>query len=92
MSDSFRGIKGIRDIKARMVELVAWYEKFKPEVQELVCERADYDLIARWPKAADAEGFIISHNGIFYKGMRLTYDTGRGRYDKRKAPEQMVIQ
>ena len=90
-TSSFRGIQGIREIKARMTTLVAYYAKFRPDVQELVCSRKDYDLIARWPKAANVEGFLISDAGIFYEGLRLTYDTGQGRYDKRQAPEQTVI-
>lgn len=90
-ASSFRGIQGIREIKARMAELVSFYRKFKPEVTELVCSRDDYDLIARWPKAANVEGFSVTDNGIFYEGLRLTFDTGQGRYDKRPAPEQAVI-
>lgn len=88
---SFRGIQGIREIKARMNTLVAWYEKHKPEVRELVIERKDYDLIERWPKAANVEEFNVTDNGIFFKGMRLTYTTGQGRYEKPKGPEQAVI-
>lgn len=90
MSDTFRGIKGIREIKARMIELVEWYRQFKPSVTEIVLERKDYDLIVRWPKAADFEGFVHSDNGVFYDGFRLTYDTGQGRYHKHQ-PEQAVI-
>lgn len=88
---SFRGIKGIRDIKAEMEPLAAWYAKFKPDVTILTCSRVDYDLIARWPKAAHVEGFDVTENGIFFKGLRLTYDTGEGRYEKPAAPEQTVI-
>jgi hypothetical protein len=88
---SFRGIQGIREIKTRMNALVDYYRKFRPDVNELVCSRKDYDLVARWPKAANAEGFLISDSGIFYEGLRLTYDTGQGRYDKTQAPEQTVI-
>lgn len=90
-TSSFRGIQGIRDIKARMATLVAWYEKHKPEVRELVVERTDYDLIERWPKAASVEEFDVTDNGIFFKGMRLTYTTGQGRYEKPTGPEQTVI-
>lgn len=90
-ANAFRGIKGIQEIMVRMAALVEYYERFRPDVKELVCERKDYDLIARWPKAANVEGFLISDAGIFYRGLRLTYDTGQGRYDKSKAPEQTVI-
>lgn len=90
-TSSFRGIQGIREIKTRMTQLVAWYRQFKPELREIVIERVDYDLIERWPKAANVEGFDVTDNGIFFSGMRLTYTTGQGRYDKRQGPEQTVI-
>jgi hypothetical protein len=88
---AFRGIQGIREAKARLAKLAAWYKRFKPEVTELVCSRKDYDLIARWPKAANVEQFLVSASGIYFEGFRLTYDTGQGRYDKRADPEQTVI-
>lgn len=88
---SFRGIQGIREIKTRMQALVKWYAQFKPDVTELVIERKDYDLIERWPKAANVEGFDVTDNGIFFSGMRLTYTTGQGRYDKQQGPQQTVI-
>lgn len=88
---SFRGIQGIREIKSRMGPLAKWYRQFKPGVSEIVCDRADYDLIARWPKAANLEGFSITDNGIFFDGMRLAFDTGEGRYQKQNGPEQAVI-
>lgn len=89
--NSFRGIQGIRETKSRMQALVAWYQKFKPEITELVIERNDYDLIERWPRAAGVEGFDVTDNGVFFAGMRLTYATGQGRYDKQQGPEQAVI-
>lgn len=92
MSDSpFRGLQGIPEIKARILSLISFYEKQKPDIQELCLNRNDYDLIARWPRAANCEGFVISHDGIFYKGFRLTFDTGEGRYQKSEKPKQTVI-
>lgn len=92
MSDSpFRGIQGIREAKTRMLPLISWYRKYKPEVQEICISRTDYDLIARWPKAANSEDFVFSDSGIWYEGLRLTYDTGEGRYVKSPRPEQEVI-
>jgi hypothetical protein len=87
----YRGIQSIREAKARMIRLIAWYSKHKPEITELCVSRADYDLIARWPRAADVEGFVVNHNGIFYEGMRLKYDAVIGRYDKGDAHKQVVI-
>ena len=74
-----------------MATLVTWYQKFKPDMQELVVDRKDYDLIERWPKAAGVEGFDVTDNGVFFQGMRLTYTTGQGRYEKPAGPEQAVI-
>jgi hypothetical protein len=88
---SFRGIQGIREAKARLAPLAYWYKRFKPDVTELVLSRKDYDLIARWPKAANIEDFTISDSGIYFDGFRLTFDTGQGRYDKSISPEQAVI-
>jgi hypothetical protein len=88
---SFRGIQGIRDIKARLEPLADYYIAFKPSVTELICSRADYDLVARWPKAAAIEGFDTSDAGIFFQGLRLTFATGEGRYEKSDRPEQEVI-
>lgn len=89
--NAFRGIKGIRDIKAEIEPLEKWYRAFRPEVQVLTISRIDYDLIARWPKAAHVEGFDVTDNGIFFRGMRLSYDSGEGRYVKPPVPEQTVI-
>lgn len=89
---AFRGIQGIREIKSRLLPLANWYRSFKPEITELVCERADYDLIERWPRAASVEGFDVTDNGIFYEGMRLTFAVGEGRYEKRPGPQQVVIE
>lgn len=88
---AFRGIQGIREIKTRMATLVSWYQTFKPDLKEIVIERVDYDLVARWPRAAAVEEFDVTDNGIFFKGMRLTYTTGQGRYEKPTGPEQAVI-
>lgn len=88
---SFRGIQGIREAKARLAKLAAWYKTYKPDVSELCISRIDYDLIVRWPKAAHIEGFTASDSGIYYAGFCLTYDAGKGRYEKRSDPEQAVI-
>lgn len=90
-ASAFRGIQGIREVKARMLPLLAWYRRFKPDINEIIIARKDYDLLARWPKAANVEGFLAGPNGIFYEGLRLTFDTGQGRYEKRQGPEQTVI-
>lgn len=91
-SSTFRGIAGIREIKAKALPLIAWYQKFRPDVRDFYLSRKDYDLIARWPKASRFEGFDITDNGIFYEGLRMTYDAGEGRYVKPLEPEQARIE
>jgi hypothetical protein len=83
VANSFRGIQGIREIRVRIKPIVEWTKRFKPEQRTLTLERKDFDLIARWPKAANAEEFVISHNGIFYDGLQLKYSSGHGRYETR---------
>lgn len=89
---AFRGLRGIEDVRDRMQPLAEWYRAFKPDVTELVLERADYDLLKRWPRAAHLCGFDVVDGEIFYSGLRLTYDTGQGRYAKPQAPQQAVIE
>ncbi len=78
-SDSFRGIQGIREIKERIAPLVNFYLGAN-KVATVTCRRVDFDLIQRWPKAAAVEGFDVTHNGVFYKGLKLGYDRGPSRY------------
>jgi hypothetical protein len=80
-ASSFRGIQGIREIRARIKPLVAWTKQFKPEQRTLTVKREDFDLIVRWPKAANAEEFVISQNGIYYDGFQLNFASGPGRYE-----------
>jgi hypothetical protein len=89
---AFRGSKAIQDVIERMKPLAEWYERFKPEVRELVVERTDYDLIARWPRAAHALDIEVTHNGSFWKRFQLAYDSGEGRYLKPPEPEQASIE
>lgn len=84
----FRGIQGIREIKTRMARLAHWNKQFRPDVRTLALGRKDFDLIARWPKAAKVEGFDVTHNGIFFDGFQLNYASGQGRYETRSKSQQ----
>lgn len=55
----FRGIRGIEEIVARMTPLMDWTKQFKPEQKSLRLSRTDYDLVKRWPKAANVLGITV---------------------------------
>lgn len=88
VANSFRGIQGIREIKSRISRLAQWNKKFRPDIRTLTLARKDFDLIARWPKAAQVEGFDVTHNGVFFDGFQLNYSSGEGRYETRAAVTQ----
>lgn len=92
MSDSLRGIKGIREIKVKALPLIRWYQQFRPDVRDFTLAKKDFDLIARWPKASRFEGFDITDNGIFYEGLKMRWDMSEGRYNVPEGPEQQVIE
>ena len=72
-----------------MTPMVEWVLKYKPEPRHLTLHRKDYDLIARWPKAAKLAGFSISEEGIVtYKDIVIGYDKRPGRYQSAKGVEQ----
>jgi hypothetical protein len=76
----FRGMRGIEEVTQKMKKLVEFYRLHKPRVTTITLARVDYDLIKRWPKAASACGFDVTHNGVFYKGYELRFAAGAPRY------------
>jgi hypothetical protein len=72
---------------SKYLEPVAnWMEKFKPSVKEITLKRADYDLIKRWPKAAELLHFRQAPDGTLrYKGFTLKFDKKPPRYSKDEA-------
>lgn len=91
-TNSFRGIRGIEEIAVKMAKLVDYLTRYRPDVKQLILSRPDYDLVARWPKAANVLGFDVTHNGIFYKGFQLTFNTEHGRYQPQPEAHQAVIE
>jgi hypothetical protein len=94
MTDSvYRGSRGIAEIIERMTPLVEWTKQNKPGQMCMILQRRDYDLIARWPKAAHVNGITVMQNGeLWWRGLELVYDQGLSRYAKLKAPEQLDVE
>lgn len=87
-----RGYHSILEVVERMKPVYDWYMRFKPEVTRLTLVRKDYDLIARWPKAAELCDFIKVGNEIryryfkrdekTYKDFTLAFDKKAPRYER----------
>lgn len=78
----FRGLSGITEIKTRMGRLSAHLKAFTPSCKTLTLKRKDYDLIKRWPKAANLAGFQINGDSIYFDGFELRYDKSPQRYER----------
>jgi hypothetical protein len=81
---TFRGMRGIEEVTQKMAKLVEFYKQNKPTVTTITLARTDYDLINRWPKAANVCGFDVTHNGIFFKGFELKPHVGAPRYSPKE--------
>lgn len=80
MSDKqFRGYWAIAEVVARMKKLAEHYAKFHP--RKTIClYRKDYDLLARWPKAAALHGIRQEGKTLVFMGFELGYDKTEKRY------------
>lgn len=77
----FRGLRGIQEIRDdKLRRLAEWLKANRPSCRQLTLKRKDYDLIARYPKAAGLAGFTVSDGSIFYDGFELRWDRSPGRY------------
>lgn len=75
----FRGFHAIAEVVERMVKLADHQQKFHPH-ESLRLFRKDYDLLARWPKAAAMHGVMVEGETLVFKGFTLTYDRTQKRY------------
>ncbi len=78
----FRGYWSIMEVVERMRPLADWMERFKPGQKELTLIRKDWDLIARWPKAASLFDIAVDEKGLHWRGFQLKPDGKPGRYEK----------
>lgn len=87
-----RGYTSIQEVVAKMRPLAEWYAKNKPKITTLTLARKDYDLVARWPKAAELCDFYTANGELRYrwtdpvtknsKTFTLTFDKTERRYEK----------
>lgn len=89
---AFRGYWAIKEVIDRMKPLADWTKRFKPNQRHPTLPRKDYDLIRRWPKAADIHEVTVVGSEVWYHGLELTYDGGPRRYEKLAAPMQTDIE
>jgi hypothetical protein len=93
MADSyFRGTSAIREVLTRAKPPAEWTRKFKPHQERLILRRTDFDVVKRWPKAAEIVGFQFRSDGLYYAGLHLYPDTGPGRYVHADKPTQTDIE
>lgn len=78
---TFRGYRGIEEVMAGVHELADWYEKFKPDVKRIHMIRSEWDLVKRWPKAAELHGVTCIDGVLRFRGFVLVPDGKPGRYE-----------
>jgi hypothetical protein len=78
---TFRGFWSIAEVRERTVRFADWLQKFKLDCHEITLARKDFDLIRRWPKAAQLNEFTITDESVTFKGFKLKPAKGEGRYE-----------
>lgn len=76
----FRGFHAIGEVASKARRLAEHCAKFTDCVRVLRLYRRDYDLVARWPKAAALHGFEFTGPAISFQGFKVECDTSRPRY------------
>lgn len=85
MSDKyFRGFHAIGEVAERMKKLAEHCQKFHA-CSSLRLYRKDYDLLVRWPKAAELHGITQSGGVPYFMGFKLDYDRTEKRYPTKAA-------
>lgn len=79
----FRGLRGIQEIRdGKLRRLAEWLKANRPSCRQITLRRKDYDLIARYPKAAGLAGFTVANGSVIYDGFELHWDKTPQRYEK----------
>lgn len=77
----FRGLRGIQEIRDdKLRRLAEWMKANRPTCTTITLKRKDYDLIARYPKAASLAGFTVQDGVVTYEGFTLHWDKTPERY------------
>jgi hypothetical protein len=81
---TFRGYWSIKEVTDNMDRLANWMVANKPECGVMTLQRKDYDLLKRWPKAAQVLNVTFAESGEpCYRGFELHYDNKPPRYVKK---------
>lgn len=80
-----RGYWSIKEVVDRLKPLAQWYEQHKPNVRQITTDGSDYDLIARWQKAAEQLGFTVTKEGVMFGIYTLKRDNAPARYPREAA-------
>jgi hypothetical protein len=82
----FRGYHAIKEVTEYLEPLAQWMRKHKPDVGVITLKRQDFDLLKRWPKAAQMFQVSQSPEGeLTYLGFKLKFDKKPPRYNKHEA-------
>jgi len=76
----FRGFHAIGEVAKRAQPLAAFMATHHPESQSLRIARSDFDLVARWPKAAALHGFEFGAGQIKFMGFNVIHNNSTPRY------------
>lgn len=74
---SFRGYHGISTVVSNMQTLADGLSHRRPPAGSITLRAKDYDLIVRWPKAAELHGIVISQGAPYWRGYGLRREHGR---------------
>lgn len=80
---SFRGYWAIKEAVDRMAPLAMWFKTNRPSARAMTLDGRDFDLIKRWPKAAEIHKVAFHEDGrMFYEGFELRRDHKPERYPR----------
>jgi hypothetical protein len=79
---TFRGFLAIGEVVERMKPLAEHQKKYH-QTEYLTLFRKDFDLLARWPKAAELHGVSQQGGVLVFMGFKLRFDKTEKRYAER---------
>lgn len=79
---TFRGYRAIAELIERMQPLAEWCLAHRPACKVLTLRRRDFDLVRRWPRAAEVLGIFTVNGSTSWRGFELRPDNGQPRYSK----------
>jgi hypothetical protein len=80
----FRGYKSIEEVREKVQNLDEWLRTAGKESAPITMLAKDFDLVKRWPKAAELHGFRVAGEEVTFKGRMLRRANGERRYQERR--------